>query len=164
MFILHSLYVSYLRNLGSSYTQRKKNVKSSSSFLRPIILHCEGRLASRPPTPPNPQLRSRPTPTPSPYYKAVYPLRGPWEASAVNCRGLSEPGFFLSGQLFHSQLATRGPPVWNKCCRLRSFPPTNQNIPEQLWRKARELPSKENNFSQLQNLQVLWCRFITSKE
>lgn len=56
-------------------------------------------------------------------------------------------GFSLSGQLSTHSSATRGPPVWNKWCRLHSFP-TDQ--PKHPWATLAQSPGtslqKENNF------------------
>lgn len=83
-------------------------------------------------------------------------LCGPWEDQAVHCCGLSEPSFFLSGQSFHPQLATRGPPIWNKWCRLHSFPPNQPKHPGAALEQSPGTSLQGRTTLQLQNLQVLY--------
>lgn len=130
--ILHSLYdVSFLRrNLAPSCTQEEKK-----KFQVP-----PGFRAYYPPLWKKVGITLLPL---SPLIRKLFTwLRSPWEDQAVNCCGLAEPSFFLIGQSFHPQLATRGPPIWNKRCRLHSFPPNQPKHPGAAWSKAQELPCK----------------------
>lgn len=147
--ILHSLYdVSLRRNLAPSYTQEEKKKKKAKFHqgLGPIIHLCEGRLASR-------SSHSPPLIT-----KLFTGLRGPCKDQAVNPCGLLEPSFLLSGQSFHPQLATRGPPIWNNWCRLHSFPPNQPKHPGAALEQSPGTSLQGRTTSlQLQNLQVLYA-------